>query len=104
MKRTGIWAHSLPDRIAALRELQRQEMREISEIREKVVSGSKLNKIININSASKSELTAIKGIGSVIAQRIIDGRPYITMDDLLRVKGIGPKKLEQIKKQCTLNN
>ncbi|HDM78188.1 MAG TPA: DNA-binding protein, partial [Deltaproteobacteria bacterium] len=29
--------------------------------------------------------------------RIIAGRPYKTVDDLLKVKGIGPKKLEKIR-------
>jgi len=38
---------------------------------------------------------SINGIGPVLSARIIAGRPYRTVDDLLKVKGIGPKRLEK---------
>jgi competence ComEA-like helix-hairpin-helix protein len=50
-----------------------------------------------MNTATKKELQSIKGIGPVLAERIIAGRPYKTVDDLLKVKGIGSKKLEKIR-------
>jgi DNA uptake protein ComE-like DNA-binding protein len=37
----------------------------------------------------------------VIALRIIEGRPYRTVEDLLRVKGIGEKRLEEIRAYVT---
>lgn len=54
---------------------------------------------IDINSATLSELDKLTGIGPVYAQRIIDGRPYYSIDDLDRVKGIGPATIEKIKTQ-----
>ena len=54
---------------------------------------------LDVNAASSAELLAIAGVGPVIAQRIIEGRPYQTADDLIKVKGIGPKKYEQIREQ-----
>jgi beta-lactamase superfamily II metal-dependent hydrolase len=51
---------------------------------------------INLNSATQAELEALPGVGSVIARRIIEGRPYQSVDDLERVKGIGKKRLEEI--------
>lgn len=53
--------------------------------------------MLDLNTASKKELQSIKGVGPVLAQRIIAGRPYRTVDDLRKVKGIGPKTLENIR-------
>ena len=56
---------------------------------------------ICLNKASSDELTAVPGIGPALAERIVSYReehgPFQTVDDLVRVKGIGPKKMEQIK-------
>jgi len=53
--------------------------------------------LLNPNTAGKEELMSINGIGPVLSARIIAGRPYKTVDDLLKVKGIGQKKLEHIR-------
>jgi hypothetical protein len=53
--------------------------------------------LLDLNSASKEELMSIDGIGPVLSARIISGRPYKTVDDLLKVEGIGPKTLENIR-------
>lgn len=55
---------------------------------------------IDINSAPISELDKIVGIGMSTAQSIIDHRPFVSLDDLLNVAGIGPSKLEDIKTQA----
>ena len=44
---------------------------------------------IDINSASKTELTSLKGIGDARADAIIKGRPYKGKDELVQ-KGIVP--------------
>lgn len=54
---------------------------------------------IDINTASFEELQEIKWVGPVIAQRIIDARPFYSLDDLIKVNGIGEKKLKDIKEQ-----
>jgi len=51
--------------------------------------------LLDLNTASKEELMSINGIGPVLSARIIAGRPYRTVDDLLKVKGIGPKRLRE---------
>ena len=53
--------------------------------------------LIDINTASQVELEALPGVGPVIAQQIIAGRPYETVDELIRVKGIGKKKMAKIR-------
>lgn len=56
---------------------------------------------IDINAASWVEWTQIEGIGEVTAESIIADReangPFRTIDDLLRVKGIGPKTLQKMR-------
>jgi DNA uptake protein ComE-like DNA-binding protein len=54
-------------------------------------------RLIDINSASQGELESLPGIGPTLARRIIEGRPYRAVDDLLRVKGIGEKRLAEIR-------
>jgi endonuclease/exonuclease/phosphatase family metal-dependent hydrolase len=56
-----------------------------------------VSSLIDVNSASQAALESLPGIGPVIAARIIAGRPYRRIDDLIRVKGIGPKRLAQIR-------
>ena len=50
-----------------------------------------------MNTATAAELETLPGIGPVIARRIVEGRPYRSVDDLDRVKGIGRKRLEEIR-------
>ena len=56
---------------------------------------------VNLNRATKSQLDTLDGIGPVIAQRIIDYRkvngPFLTIEDIQKVSGIGTAKFAQIK-------
>jgi competence protein ComEA len=56
---------------------------------------------VDINSADAAALETLPGVGPSTAAKIIADResngPFASVDDLTRVSGIGPKKLEQIK-------
>lgn len=97
LKHVGIWSESDPDRIAELRAKQRSEEQELKELQSQVKKASSPQSVLDLNTATEKELQSIKGISPVLADRIIAGRPYRTVDDLRKVKGIGPKKLENIR-------
>jgi competence protein ComEA len=64
--------------------------------------GQSQNTLISVNMASKDELDLLPGVGPVTAQKIIDNRPYATLDDLVTKKAIGPSLFEKLKNQLSL--
>ncbi|MEM4181751.1 MAG: helix-hairpin-helix domain-containing protein [Candidatus Pacearchaeota archaeon] len=54
---------------------------------------------IDINTASVIDLQKLVGIGPAYAQRIIEERPFSSIEELIRIKGIGEKTLQKIKEQ-----
>ena len=65
------------------------------------VSAPKRSGPININRATAGDFDSLDGIGPVIANRIVTYRkthgPFITIEDLQKVSGIGAAKFSQIK-------
>jgi competence protein ComEA len=62
--------------------------------------------VVNINTATKEELTSIKGVGEKRAQEIIDYRTkngnFKSIDDLEKVPGVGPGLMKRIRSQVTV--
>ncbi|MDI6602601.1 MAG: helix-hairpin-helix domain-containing protein [Patescibacteria group bacterium] len=69
---------------------------ELEELEEKKKGKEKDICWVNINTASVTELQKITGVGPVLAQRIIEARPFYSLHDLLKVKGIGSATLQKI--------
>lgn len=57
---------------------------------------------ISINSAPARELERLPGIGPALAGRIVDARPFSSVDELERVRGIGPATLERLRSHVAL--
>lgn len=57
---------------------------------------------VSINSAPLARLDTLPGVGPVTAQKIIDNRPYQTLEELVSKKAVGQALYEKIKNLITL--
>jgi len=61
---------------------------------------------VNLNTASAAQLQEVPGIGPSTAERILQARKsygrFRSVDDLQSIKGIGPKRLEKMRKYLTV--
>ena len=90
--RRGIWAETDAQRLVSLREARLVEERELEEAFCRP-GGEPLDP----NTATVDQIMLLPGIGEVLAERIVEGRPYKSVDDLRRVPGIGEKVFAGLK-------
>ena len=91
----GVWSKTDWDALLKERKEQRDDDAEV-----KIAIGKAPldeNAQLNPNTAARDELMRLPGIGETLANRIIEGRPYRKIDDLLGVNGIGPASIEKMK-------
>ncbi|MDR7433778.1 MAG: helix-hairpin-helix domain-containing protein [Armatimonadota bacterium] len=62
--------------------------------------------VIDLNKASVAELEALPGIGPVLARRIVEYRskagPFRRVEELLKVRGVGPKLVAKLRPYVTV--
>jgi competence ComEA-like helix-hairpin-helix protein len=63
----------------------------------KAMSKLQAHQKVNINLAAKEKLEALPGIGPVKAQAIIDSRPFKTIEDIMKIRGIKEGEFAKIK-------
>jgi competence ComEA-like helix-hairpin-helix protein len=59
---------------------------------------------VDLNRASAAELASLEGVGAKMAARIIAARPFATIDDLARVRGIGKKRLDVLRPRLSVTS
>src|SRR5262245_40278965 len=61
---------------------------------------------VDLNSATQDELARLPGVGLSLAVRIVERREsvgaFASVEDLRRVKGIGPAKLQRLRQLVTV--
>ena len=71
-----------------------------------VSDGASRSPLVNINSASQTDLETLPGIGSSTATKIIEYRTkngkFKKIEDIMNVSGIGQNKFENIKNYITI--
>jgi competence protein ComEA len=97
--RKGLWSKSDPEKIVELRRQQR-EFEQLT--KQSPFSTITEDNPVNLNTAEMELLQEIQGIGPTIAERIVDGRPYERIEDLERVKGIGPETISRAARFLTV--
>jgi competence protein ComEA len=91
----GIWARTDWESLVNERMTQRLEDEELSLATAK--PALREGETLDPNSASSDNLMKLPGVGPVLAKRMIEGRPYTSVEDLRRVSGIGAETLAQIR-------
>jgi|SRR5581483_4389726 len=65
-------------------------------------SGSTATSLVNINTASSSDLDALPGVGLATAAKIISNRPYGVVEELLSKKAVSQKVFDNIKDKISV--
>lgn len=103
--RAQLPAQPLSDRALAPQAEQARSAKTTTNARAPAPSGIATR--VNINTASQAELELLPGIGPGLGKRIIDDReargPFKSIEDLDRVKGIGPKLMAKLRDRIVVS-
>jgi competence ComEA-like helix-hairpin-helix protein len=58
---------------------------------------------VDVNRASLEELVSLEGVGARLAERIIAARPFLSVDEVARVRGVGRRRLERLRPRLTVS-
>lgn len=60
------------------------------------------DRVYSVNAAPVDSLVRVPGVGPVLAERIIAGRPFLAVDSLVTVRGIGEKSLARMRPHLSI--
>lgn len=58
---------------------------------------------VDLNTADMDELRTLPGVGPALAERLLQARPFASIEDLGRVNGFGPAAIERLQPHVTLS-
>lgn len=65
---------------------------------------SRITAPVDVNSADLETLQTLPGVGPSVAKKIVDGRPYKSLADLEKVKGLGKTRADALKDLVTFGS
>ena len=97
----GVWAFTNWDALPFERRIEREQEAEL----EMATGSQPLNadEKLDLNSAPRDELMRLPGVGEVLANRIIERRPFKTIGDITKVEGIGTATLKRLLPNLTIS-
>lgn len=78
-------------------EVKKEAAEAVKKPAKKVAGAKAAAKAVSVNTASEAELLAVKGLPPSVARAIIAARPFATLEDLCKAKGMGPKMLAKLR-------
>lgn len=81
--------------IVKLFKMQYKSSEPTEEVAEEPIEEVPVAQGVSVNEASLEALVALNGLGEAMATQIIEGRPWGSLDELARIKGISAKSLER---------
>lgn len=102
LARRGLWARADADRLAQLREEERAEARALREAFGGVDVDRVDRPLVDLNKATLVQLQTLPGIGPALANRIVENRPYTTVEELTEIRGISVELLERVRSLITV--
>ena len=63
-----------------------------------------LGMAVDVNRATVEELESLDGVGPALAARIVAARPFASVDDVARVRGIGVRRLARLRPRLSLDD
>lgn len=105
LNRAGIWGETDPRLLADMHKHQREKDQERKVLRKRLnAKRTSCDEPLDLNTASTEQLQQLPRIGPVRAATIVAGRPYQSVENLLKIPGIGEKTLAKIKPCLTVGN
>lgn len=83
-------------------EVKKPEVKVAAQPVKKAAGTKAAAKPVSVNQASEAELCAVKGLPPSVARAIVAARPFATLDDVCKAKGMGPKMLAKLRAQFVL--
>lgn len=103
MRKQGIWAKSDIDKLVKMRAQVRREQLELSKfVRGGAFSAVTRENPVDINNATREELKLLHGIGDGLSHQIVINRPYESIEDLKKVKGLGATTVNRLRPYLTI--
>lgn len=105
------WLHELPEASESPEAMAEKVAAVAQEKRDRYLGTSQVTEAswgnkVNLNSATTLQLATLPGVGPALAERIVAHRqesgPFESVDDLMKVRGIGEKTVERIRNYVTL--